>query len=565
MAASLNVGEDINTPERAWRRLPPSPRVTVLATLLIRLGWLLGIHIHSHVVGEGGFNAFPYGGLDDGRYYYTTAEQLADGITPPYVLNWFPRVLAVFMELGIRDLLALKLISFAVSSIAVVMMASLAWHLSHGMRLPARRLTVIVTSVLGSLFPSNVFWTTNSLMRDGWILSFAFVAIWSFSGAGKKVLPRGRWLLGLAALAAATSFRPYVLPVYLAALVSSGFGFLNPMSRVRPRIAPVVLRLTALAIAFIGVCLLIAPVLTDLTSFNILAWRTQEQLSGKGSSMGLRFDGADTLTVVPQYLLSFVSNAIGPLPFQVKSDNQMLTFVEFPFFIIIVAGLFKAKYSNRLVRFCALFGLYWLLLLGLWNDVLGNAARNRIMAWPILAIAASPAIAHFLSGWIHPGDVRATGKGRRRGNRRSKRPRRDTNQEDVGDVRQDSFEDLIKPATALELANWGYTDEAGIRTELGRRDERRLAERRGRRRRVTRPEIDYWDNNGRRDGSIVDHDSTPQSSVGTNGITVGSGDGDVDPGRAGVDFPLFRHRRRRDRGTPVAETSRSKNTGRKEQ
>ncbi len=519
MTASLIMGQEIDTHKPAGRRLPPSPQATVIATVLARLGWLLGLHIHSHVVGESGFNAFPYGGLDDGRYYYTTAQQLADGITPPYVLNSFPRVLAVFMNLGIRDLLALKLISFAVSSIAVVMIASLAWHLSAGMRLPVRRWTVVVVSVLGSLFPSNVFWTTNSLMRDGWILSFALLAIWSFSGAGKRALPRARWALGFIALAAATSFRPYVLPIYFAALVSSGVDLLNPMRRLRSRVAPVVLRLTLLAVAFIGGCLLVAPTLTDITGFDILAWRSQEQLSGKGSSMGLRFDGADSLMVVPSYLYSFVSNAIGPLPFQIRSANQMLAFVELPFFIVIVVGLFRSNYNNRLVRFCALFGLYWLLLLGLWNDVLGNAARNRIMAWPILAIAASPAIAQFLSTRLDLRHSRKNGSDRRRFDRRAKK-RRGVRAHAAGDERQ---QDPFVPALALALANFGLTDQTGIRTEMGRRnDERRLTARRDRLRRSSSSEIDQFD----------DQDGSPPLS-------------------ARGDFPLFRPPDQRDRSIPV--------------
>ncbi len=378
------------------RQLPPTPAVAIAGVLLLRLASLLALHIHSHLVGEDGFNSFPYGGLDDGRYYYTTAQQLADGIEPPYVLNPFPRVLAVLMDLGIRDLLALKMISFAVGSIGVVAAASLAWNLGAQLNEVGRRWTVTIAVVLAGLFPSNVFWTTNSLMRDGWIFSFTLVAACCFFGAIPSRLQLIRWPLGIVSLAGATLFRPYVLVVFVAALLSARFWFLNPMTRLKPRPGPVAIRLIAVAGVFIVGCLVAAPVLFDATGFNILEWRSQEELLGKGSSLGFRFTDTSWPLVIAYYFISFISNAVGPLPFQIKSANQTLVFVELPFFVIIAAGLFKSRFESRLLRFCALFGLYWLLLLGLWNDVLGNGARNRIMAWPLLALAASPAIARYV-------------------------------------------------------------------------------------------------------------------------------------------------------------------------
>lgn len=544
MTASPTVDE-IDTPNRgqsrafelAVRRLPPSPRAAVIIALLVRMTVLLAQHIHSRIVGQSGFNAIPYGGNDDGRYYYLTAQQLADGIEPPYILNFFPRVLAVFMELGIRDLLALKLISFAVSSIAVFTIASMAWHMSDGMRLPVRRWTVVVASALGGLFPASVFWSTNSLMRDGWILSFVVVSIWSFSDAGKSSLPRLRWVLGLLALAGATSFRPYVLPIFLAALLSSHFDFLNPMRRLRPRLVPALVRLTLLALGFIVLCLLAAPVINDITGFNILTWRTREELLNWGSSLGLGFVGEHPVTVIGFYLYSFVSNAIGPLPFQIKSAFHAVAFVEVPFFIVIAAGLLRANYSNRLLRFCALFGLYWLLLLGLWNDVIGNASRNRIVAWPILAIAASPAIAQFLSDKFDPGRVRGPGSGRRRSDRRSSRRRIESAESEQSDSAKQPERDLIESVSAVELANWFHIDHGEIRTEMRNADdERRSAERRGTHRRFDAP---------------LNGDSARRPSISWFSVEPAAQASDGD--RASKGFAAFRTRHKRRLAERVAK------------
>ncbi len=180
----------------------PSHRITLAVVLLIRLGFLLAFHVHSHLVGEDGFNAAPYGGLDDGRYYFETARILANGEQPEYVLNAFPHVLAFFMRLGMGDLLVLKLMSFVVSSIAVVLAATVTWNLTRHLGEQARRLAVILVSILGSLFPSSVFWSMNSLMRDGWILSFVMIFIWSTSTAGPFVPRPIRWAVGLAAILA---------------------------------------------------------------------------------------------------------------------------------------------------------------------------------------------------------------------------------------------------------------------------------------------------------------------------------------------------------------------------
>ena len=211
-----------------------TPRLMVAVVLVVRLGFVFAFHIHSHLVGQGGFNASPYGGLDDGRYYYETATKLANGTQPDYVLNAFPRVLAFLMRLGIRDLLALKLISYAISSIAVILAATLVWHLTRHLEEAARRWAVIVVSVVGGLFPSNVFWSLNSIMRDGWILSLVLIFLWGTSTAPPYVHRLVRWSIALAALAAAGVFRFYVVPVALAALVSARVPFANPMRGWRP-------------------------------------------------------------------------------------------------------------------------------------------------------------------------------------------------------------------------------------------------------------------------------------------------------------------------------------------
>ncbi|MGD9792591.1 MAG: hypothetical protein AB7V43_03825 [Acidimicrobiia bacterium] len=385
------VWRDMSATQRT-RRLP-SPKVVVFATMAVRLAWLLTFHLHSHLVGEHGFNAFPYGGQDDGRYYYETAAKLADGTQPDYVLNAFPRVLALLMDLGIRNLLALKLISYVVSMISVVLAVTLVLQLTKHLDEMARRWAVIVVSLVGGLFPSSIFWSMNSIMRDGWILSFVLIFLWSTSSAAPHLRTWVRIPIGLVALAAAGAFRFYVVPVALAALVSSRIDLANPMRRVKARAIPVLRRLVIVCVGFILLCLVAAPSIEKYAGRNILGWRSRPEFASTGSALGYVFDGENPLVVVGLYLVSFVSNAVGPLPWQITSANQLLALSEIPFFIIIGAALFAADWRAPLARICGLFGLYWLLLLGLWNDVLGNAARNRINAWPVLAIVAAVALA----------------------------------------------------------------------------------------------------------------------------------------------------------------------------
>jgi hypothetical protein len=384
-------------PSVSVRRLP-SPQFTLAAVLFARLGFLLVFHFHSRLVGQGGFNAAPYGGLDDGRYYYETAQMLANGEQPEYVLNAFPQVLAFFMRLGVEDLLALKLMSFAVSSIAVVLAGAVVWDLTLNLGEQARRFAVVLVSMLGSLLPSGVFWSMNSLMRDGWILSFVMIFIWSTKASGSLMPRTARWSLGVVALLLAGSFRPYVIPVAIAALASSRISLVNPMRGLDRRLLPVLRRLAVLAFGFIVLSLMAGPVIESITGFNILGWRTREELLDKGSSLGFGFEDVDSPVAIAYYMVSVVSNAVGPLPWQIVSANQLLVLTEVPFFIAITAGLLRSSYNNAQLRLCGLFGLYWLLLLGLWNDVLGNAARNRVIAWPILAIVASVALAEAWEG-----------------------------------------------------------------------------------------------------------------------------------------------------------------------
>lgn len=397
VVTDTTVALDENASSRLLTWLP-SPRRILWCVLIVRLLLLLALHVHSHAVGEEGFNAAPYGGSDDGRYYYDTARQLANGEEPSYVLNAFPVLIAGVMKLGITDLLVLKLLSFLVSSIGVVVLAALAMHLTRAKGDAAQRWAVLLVSGLGALFPSNVFWSLNSFMRDGWILSFVLVFLWATTDAAKAWPPfvrhpRARLVTGLVALGAAGSFRYYLIPVAVAAVTSAHVPWLNPMRKVRPRVVPVVARLAVVSLGFIVLSLLAAPVIERVSGFNILGWRSRPDLLGKGSSLGYVFDGAPPLEVVGMYFVSVVSNAFGPLPWQIKSANQLLVLVEVPFFLVICAALFRARWSDVLVRLCGFFALYWLLLLGLWNDVLGNAARNRVIAWPLLALVAAVSLA----------------------------------------------------------------------------------------------------------------------------------------------------------------------------
>lgn len=369
--------------------------LVVLAVVIwLRFFVLIVLHVNSLAAGQEGFNAIPFGGLDDGRYYYKTASMLADGERPAYVLNAFPRALALLMKIGIRDVLALKLVSFVVSSLGVVCGLGLVaeWCDERGLTRPQRLRALVLGGFLAMLLPSAVFWSSNSLMRDGWILGLTLVALWGFAGTVSEGRFRlHRLVIGLAAVIAVAPLRWYTAPILVASLL---WTLVAPRERqVSWRGSPVraTVLVVSLSVGFIVGVAATAPWLSAVTGFDVMMWRSQPELVGN-SSLHLSFVGAPLPLLVGRYLLSALSNAVGPLPFQISSPIHLVpALVEWPYLAAVVVLLVRHYPGDRVSRLLVTFGVSWLLVLGLWNDSLGNATRNRLIGWVPLGLAAAMA------------------------------------------------------------------------------------------------------------------------------------------------------------------------------
>lgn len=354
--------------------------------LLGRFGGFLLLHLSSLASGEEGFNAVPYGGLDDGRIYYESARQLADGENP-VVNNSYPVVLSWLFGIGIDQIWLIKLANTAAGICAILVLARLA---SDAKSKPGDGSPLLDPGVLllAGLFPAAVFWSSNSIMRDGWIFLLVALVLWWAGRLTRRVSPgptRVAALIPLAALGIALStLRWYAVGLLVVSIAlawpTSSWMWLrrNRMQLVLPSLVGVFI------VAHLG-----NELVDSAMGVRPLDYRSNPLLDG-GSELEIDFRSHGVLASIPLYLWSVLSNAFGPFPWQAKSPLQLVpALIELPFQIVIVTRLWRQRGSqNSTAHLLWVFGMIWLATLGLWNDSLGNATRIRVIGWMALATAS---------------------------------------------------------------------------------------------------------------------------------------------------------------------------------
>jgi hypothetical protein len=239
------------------------------------------------------------------------------------------------------------------------------------------------------LYPSAVMFASAGLIRDGWIyvLSMAAVTLFAaglWSGARLRLVPL---LLVVAVSWLLTGLRPYA-PLSLAAGV--GLWMLwearVPVGRWRmpSRLLGVVGVGVGAAAYFAGRDRL--P--RQFRSIEAIADYRARYFRLSGSNMGIDFRDVTKPTMAVRYLYSLLGNAVGPLPWQI--DTTIMLGFAAEAFALAVCGWCLWRRRHRLgprARFLVAQAVAWFLIIAIFNDNLGTAARLRVPAWTWLLVA----------------------------------------------------------------------------------------------------------------------------------------------------------------------------------
>lgn len=400
----------------------------VAMVFIIRIALLLVIHHWSMASGREGFSPLFKSG-DDGGFYYYSALDIADG-SDVSVVNLYPRLLGYAMRVtGVTDIFPHKLVNCLIGCgsvlLALAVYRLLAESRSRRGRDPfdARAATLVI--VLVGLFPSEVMFTTVSLLRDAWIyvlhlLAVYFCLLWLRSRSVQGKLAIAPLLVALLALL--QGFRWYAcMSVLIGIAIWAAAETLSCLRRRQASVQPAVILVAVLSVVvWVAGSQDISPGSERLQSLQ--EYRSGWETSDAGSNMRVDLTTTRGPILVPLYAYSFVSNVFGPLPFQVNSIQTLLVMlIETPVLVMVATLIWrKRRYLKRESMFLLCQAIAWFVLIAYFSDNLGTAARLRVIGWNCLFIV----YAHLVSVTrpvrcrtaATPSAAAATAMGRGRGN-----------------------------------------------------------------------------------------------------------------------------------------------------
>ena len=330
-----------------------------------------------------------FGGGDDGIFYYEQATQIANNL--PYVYTSIHAVLFgwIMKILHTDSVYVLRVFNY-LANVGLMIIALLLLKKSM-MHKSAYWIAATILLVLLSFYPSLLLNTTLSLYRDVWIYLFFLWSMYLFSTI---FISKGKYPKLLSAILLVFTmfmlggYRKYALLSFL--LGSMIYLLMSLVSKNEIRLKKYVLiGIVGFSMFFLFFKNIKFPII-GLSFSEALTYR-QSSLEAGGSQMGISLDQSNILLFYVNYLHSFISNFIGPLPWQISGGSTLiLMLTEGLVFLLIVIFLFRKRslFSN-LEKYFLIQSFVWFLLISVSNDNLGTASRLRIVGWlPLLIMFA---------------------------------------------------------------------------------------------------------------------------------------------------------------------------------
>lgn len=345
------------------------------------------IYLYSMSHGYDGLGIPLFGGGDDGEFYYQEALNVADGrlavLTSIHsvILGW---ILKVFQT---DEVYILRAFNF----IGSVLTLFVGLKILSTLQLNKKNLTGgILFVLLLAYYPSFLLNSNLSIARDAWIVFYYLLSILLLFNVLrlKEVFVKALYFIFLLlSLWLLFGYREYGLLSFLASSILY-FSFIHK----KPSMKRIRFLVLFLVIGF-------SVIYTFLKSFtfpivhlslqDILGYRADGiELYAGGSQMNISLDQSNVVLFYINYFYSIVSNVLGPLPWQFTGISSVIIFfAESLLFLFIVYQLYK--YRNNIGKydyFLIINSVVWFMLIGIFNDNIGTAARLRMVGWVPLFI-----------------------------------------------------------------------------------------------------------------------------------------------------------------------------------
>ncbi|KAA1039304.1 hypothetical protein ERX35_006955 [Macrococcus equipercicus] len=361
--------------------------ILFIAILFITYIFILNTTLYylSIAIGYHGLAIPLLGGGDDGEFYYNNALILKNGgnaiITSVHV-----SVLGYLLKLLNTDYIFVLKMWNIIGAIIYTLVSYFLISILVNKKLIFYVYTLLL--LLTSVYISFIYNISISLLRDIWIIDFYLLSIvllilFLKSKNFIKLLYLVPLTLSIVLL---MNYRDYAAASFIIASII--FIIFNRKNHNANPLWIISSLIIAIGIYYTFLRNLALPIV-GLSMYDALEYRQMgTEMFGGGSQMNISLNQSNYILFLGNYIYSLISNAIGPLPVQIRSFSSLVLFLleSLPIIGMLIYLWYKRVdlvYEDRLLL---VQSLVWFMFIGVTNDNMGTAARLRIPGYIFIFI-----------------------------------------------------------------------------------------------------------------------------------------------------------------------------------
>lgn len=239
-----------------------------------------------------------------------------------------------------------------------------------------------IIAVFILVYPSLLMNVHSSIIRDIWIYAFYVICTYFVIKIffvkedivmSTILLIPSMWLL--------YEFRNYIFLSFILSLIA--YYFYRRVLKTPSYLKLLMWFVIAFGIYFTFFRNIRIPIV-DMSLVDALNYRIVEEFeSAGGSQMWINLNQSNYPMFLINYIHSYISNAIGPLPWHLSGLSTLLIFVveTIPMILILYYIFKKRDLLTNVTQFLLLHGFVWFALIAVTNDNVGTATRLRVTGW----------------------------------------------------------------------------------------------------------------------------------------------------------------------------------------
>lgn len=366
-----------------------------LQQLLFLMYFILSYFIYTLAMKQGneGVAIQILGGKDDGFFYWEQAKNIVSG-EYAILTSIYPLIIGTIVKLtGIEDVYIIRFFNY-LGFVGFVFIST--WIIDFIFKYTNKNSNEMINERFNSktililafvCYSSLIMYSTFSIYRDIWIMFFYLLSVFL---SGLIIFDYRKyaliilflipilWIMGELRFYAAGSFMVTII-IY--------FSYKQFKKLKRPVLAIGI---------FFTIFILYYTFMMDY-SLPYLKMSLGEALEYRSSAL-TNFSGGSQMyinlkqpffgTFFVNYFHSYLSNFIGPLPWQINGFSTLLLFIveSVPMIGLLRFLWIKKNSLSPIHNYLLLHAFVWFGLIGLSNDNVGTAARLRMIGWVLILI-----------------------------------------------------------------------------------------------------------------------------------------------------------------------------------